>query len=110
MTRAGFTLVELIAVLAILGVAATVTGIAVIKARPVSQVDEVAGAIARVRSQSVRVRRPVSITVLLNERMQLLTAMPDGRVVADQPIGGYRLARSRCEADRESVCSKSLRP
>lgn len=94
--RSGFTLIELIVVIAILALMTSVVGLAIEGAAPLPAVDDIAARASAARKQSIRLRKPVSISVPVDGRMVLLTAMPDGRVVADSSVRGPRLpARDR---------------
>jgi prepilin-type N-terminal cleavage/methylation domain-containing protein len=87
--RAGVTLVELIVVIALLGVIAGVTGLAFQRARPVVGADAVAALASVARDSALRTGRTVTlrISALGARRSADLTAYPDGRVIADPSLG-----------------------
>lgn len=89
--RRGFTLVELMVVLAVLGVVAGVAGLA---ARSLDRDDpeaERAGAVADARRRALRDRRPVELVVPGDSGALRLTAFPDGSVRADPRLGLHPL-------------------
>ncbi len=87
--RAGVTLVELIVVIAMLGVIAGVTGVAFTRARPVRSIDANAAIVAAARDSALRTGRAVTLQVsaLGARRSAEFTAYPDGRVIADSSLG-----------------------
>jgi prepilin-type N-terminal cleavage/methylation domain-containing protein len=87
LARAGFTLVELMVVLAILGVMAGVAGLA---ARSVDTTDPAsarASLIADARRRALETRRPVAISVDVDGSARRVLALPDGSVRADSALG-----------------------
>lgn len=85
--RAGFTLVELMVVLAVLGVMAGVAGLA---ARSLERRDpetERAAAIADARRRALETRRPVTLQVQVGDSAARLIALPDGSVRRDSALG-----------------------
>lgn len=85
--RRGVTLLELITVLAILGVMAGIAGLA---ARALDHPDpaaERAAAVAAARRQALWTRRPVELVLPGDSGSIRLTALPDGRIVADPAAG-----------------------
>ena len=86
-TRAGFTLVELMVVLAVLGVMAGVAGLAARSLERTDAASERAAAVADARRRALQTRRPVTLTVQLGERTGRLVALPDGSVHADSALG-----------------------
>jgi prepilin-type N-terminal cleavage/methylation domain-containing protein len=85
--RRGFTLVELMVVLAVLGVMAGVAGLAARSLERSDPAAELAAAVAEARSQALRTRRPVERVVAGDSGALRLTAFPDGSVRADGPLG-----------------------
>ena len=85
--RAGFTLVELLVVLAILGVMAGVVGLA---ARRLDDTDPAAArsaAIADARRRALETRRPVTVEFRDGDTVRWMTARPDGSVRGDTALG-----------------------
>lgn len=83
---AGFTLIELMVVLAILGVMAGVVGLAI---RPVETdpASERAARIADARRRALETRRPVLLLVEQGDSTWRMVALPDGSVRADSALG-----------------------
>ena len=82
----GNTLIELLAVLAILGIAVGIAGLGFRSAMPVS-VDQAAATIAAARRDAIRSGSSITIFVEHADRVLSATAHPDGRVVADTALG-----------------------
>ncbi len=92
MTRArGSTLIELIVVLAILGVLAGVTTLAFRRAAPAAEAPSWARAVAAARRTALDSARSVTITVTVDATPRAVTALPDGSVIADQGLTLDRL-------------------
>lgn len=92
----GNTLVELLVVLAILGVVAGVTGLAFRPVSDTSRVDAVAAQVATARREAIRTGRSVTVMVSRGDDVFAATAHPDGRVVADtvlaiDPLSGRQI-------------------
>ncbi len=86
--RSGVTLLELVVALAILAVAAGVTGLALRPAAPPDPDSVRAARIVEARRQAMRTRRPVRLALPLGDgRVAALRALPDGRVLADSTLG-----------------------
>jgi prepilin-type N-terminal cleavage/methylation domain-containing protein len=82
--RRGFTLVELMVVLAVLGVMAGVAGLAARSLERTDPAAERAAAVADARCRALETRRPVELVVPSDSGAGLrLTAQPDGTVRAD---------------------------
>jgi prepilin-type N-terminal cleavage/methylation domain-containing protein len=81
--RPGFTLIELIVVIAIVGIIASVVGLTIKTAVPVPGADDVVVQMNAARTEAIRSRRPVSVTLHVDRVPRLMTAMPDGRIVTD---------------------------
>ena len=100
--RAGVTLVELIVVLAILGVIAGVTTLAFRRADTGPSVPLWVGAIAQARRVALDSARAMSLTVRVGDSVYAATALPDGSMVADTGLGFDRLTGEvrRAPSDR----------
>jgi len=83
-SRAGFTLVELMVVLAILGVMAGLAGLAARSLEETDPAAERAARIAEARRRALETRRPVTLQLDSARRM---VAFPDGSVRADTALG-----------------------
>jgi type II secretory pathway pseudopilin PulG len=82
----GSTLVELIIVLTVLGIAAGVVGVAIGALPSPATVSESAAAIAGARRQALATGRAVTITLEDSTGLHAATALPDGSVIADSTI------------------------
>lgn len=87
----GVTLVELIVVLAILGVTAAVAGLAFRAPAELSNVDVVPTTVAEARARSITSGVSIRVEVSLSGGPTVFTAYPDGSVVADAALGVDRL-------------------
>jgi prepilin-type N-terminal cleavage/methylation domain-containing protein len=85
--RAGFTLVELMVVLAVLGVMAGVAGLAARSLERTDPAAERAAAVAGARRRALETRRPVTLSIPAGEGVARLVAFPDGTVRADSALG-----------------------
>lgn len=83
----GTTLVELVVVIAILGVIAGITGWAVGKVPDMPVVDSAEARIAAARREAIRSGRSVTLTVLWEGRRLTATAHSDGSIVGDTTLG-----------------------
>lgn len=84
--RHGLTLIELIVVLAIIGIMAGVVGLALHTAKPVAASDPVRDEIIAAIDSAARIGRRVTITIRSGAGLAHATAYPDGRVVADSAL------------------------
>ncbi|HET7584025.1 MAG TPA: prepilin-type N-terminal cleavage/methylation domain-containing protein [Gemmatimonadaceae bacterium] len=84
--RSGVTLIELIVVLAILGVMAGVVGVAVRGAGEVREADARMAQIQAARSEAIRTGHPIRITIRVGGLSYAVSALPDGRVIEDRAI------------------------
>ena len=82
----GVTLIELLVVLAVLAIMAAVVGLTVRPARAIRDVDAVHVQAAQARDSAVRSGHAVTITLTSDSQTVALTALPDGRVVADKRL------------------------
>lgn len=98
--RAGITLVELVVALAILGVAAAVTGLAVRAMPEPAAAERRDGQIATARRRALSQRHPVAVTLADSGLLLRAVAFPDGRVVADPALEVDPLTGRRREASR----------
>ncbi|HEX2210518.1 MAG TPA: prepilin-type N-terminal cleavage/methylation domain-containing protein [Longimicrobium sp.] len=85
--RTGFTLVEMMVVLAILGVMAGVAGLAARSLERTDAASERAAAIAGARRTALQTRRPVTLAVQTDGGPARFIAYPDGSVRADSTLG-----------------------
>jgi prepilin-type N-terminal cleavage/methylation domain-containing protein len=82
-TRAGVTLIELMVVLVLLSVIASVVTLAMRAAPSARPVDAAVTRVLAARDTALRTGRPLTITVLIASMEHSATAYPDGRLVAD---------------------------
>jgi prepilin-type N-terminal cleavage/methylation domain len=83
-TRAGTTLVELLVVLLVLGIATTIAGLAFHRTRATPTPETMMiGRIAAARREAIAAGRDVLTMVLLDGRPHAVTAHADGTVLAD---------------------------
>ena len=91
----GNTLVELLVVLAILGVVAGVAGLS-FRAEPTPAAIDAAGAqVAAARREAIRTGRPVTVIVSREGHVSVATAHADGSVVADSALSIDRFTGAR---------------
>lgn len=84
--RNAVTLIELLAVLVLLGISAGVVGLTLHTARPVTAIDPVQASIRAARDSSVRSGHPVTVEVSAFGSLRPVTAFPDGHVTADRSL------------------------
>ncbi len=84
--RAGVTLIELIVVIVILGILASLTTVALRRAGS-APAPTLAPRVAAARREALRTGRAVSFTVDEAGTPRAVRALPDGRVLADAPLG-----------------------
>lgn len=82
----GVTLVELVVVLALLGIMSGVVGLSLRSARPVPTQNVALLAAARARDLALRLGRSVTIVIARDSQSFDVTALPDGRVVAAKSL------------------------
>lgn len=87
--RRGMTLIELMVVVVVLGVVASVS--ALVMPNKIVPPDDTAHRIANARTKALRTGRPVSVVVQLDTSFALVTALPDGTVLADSAAHTNRL-------------------
>jgi prepilin-type N-terminal cleavage/methylation domain-containing protein len=89
--RRGVTLIELIVVIAILGVMAGVATLGLRTVRKTDQVDVATALISATRDSALRTGRPATTAIpaaaLPSGIAVLVTALPDGRVIAPRALG-----------------------
>lgn len=98
--RSGVTMIELLVVLAILGVLGGVVGLAVRNAAPVvpNSLEGAQALVSAARREAIHEGRTVTLTVRLrSERSKRVTthevvALPDGSVIADSTLAIARLS------------------
>lgn len=78
--RVGFTLLEVIVVIVILGLIMGMSGLAFLSLRAPREAD-VTRELRRARSEAIRTGRPVSTVVNHTPRTTLVLFLPDGRAV-----------------------------
>lgn len=82
--RSGFTLIELIVVIAMLGIIAGVTAVSL--RSPVDPATLENAEITAASRRAIESGHPVSISVRRQQHVYAITAKPDGRVVADTAL------------------------
>lgn len=86
MIRRGATLVELLIVLAIIGVGASVVGLSLSRWKKLPAPNARLTAVAAARTLAVDSGRPVTRIVFVDSVAQLVTALPDGSVISDGDV------------------------
>lgn len=82
----GSTLVELLVVLAILGIIAGVAGLGFHPMVATKLPDAAASRVANARREAIRIGRSITVTIPLDHAVVTATAHADGRVVADSLV------------------------
>ena len=98
--RAGATLIELAVALAILAIAAAVSGIALRAFAAPDAANEGAVRVEAARRRALAERRPVAVAVTDSGGARSAVAYPDGRVVADSALDLDPLSGRPREAPR----------
>jgi prepilin-type N-terminal cleavage/methylation domain-containing protein len=83
--RVGVTLVELLVVLAILGLTTALSGLA-LRRIDAPRAPDVSDAVRALRRDAVTRARAVTGTVRRNDSTYVVTALPDGRLLADTAL------------------------
>jgi prepilin-type N-terminal cleavage/methylation domain-containing protein len=96
MPRRGSTLIELVVTLAIMGLVAGMVTLALQRQSPPT-VDPFVR-ISAARHAALITRRPVTIDLVIDGALMVLTALPDGGVVADTSLHFDRLTGARLHA------------
>jgi prepilin-type N-terminal cleavage/methylation domain-containing protein len=81
--RRGVTLIELIVVLAVMGMIATVAGLTMSATPSPAPPADFAARIAALRDSAVATGRPVTAMFIVDGRVGAATAHPDGRVLSE---------------------------
>ena len=81
--RSGLTLVELMVVLVLLAILASVVGLSIRTAHPISGLTAAEAQLAALRDSATRTRHAVSAQIATPSGLRDATAYPDGRLIAD---------------------------
>ena len=95
--RAGVTLVELLVVLAVMGIAAGVVGVAIGPRGRTPAPDPAAATAARMRREALRTGARVTAQVEIRGSVLGVTALPDGSIIADSALHIDRFAGAHDE-------------
>ena len=85
----GVTLVELLVVLALLGLLGGVAGLVVGRSEARTELGRRAEEVAIARRAAIREGRQVTIELLLDDGLHAVTAFPDGAVVTDAAVRAW---------------------
>lgn len=96
----GITLLEVLVVLSILGVAGGVVGLAHLRMEPAAPPDEVAARVAAARAEALAGGRSVTVRIVRDGSAYWATARPDGSVLADAELAVERLTGKATGARR----------
>ena len=105
-TRFGTTLVELLVVLAVLGIATSIAGLAFHSAHAApTPATVMLERIAAARREAIATGHDVSTTVVLDDQLRAVTAHADGSVMADSvsaldPLSGRMMPDAQTNARR----------
>ena len=96
--RRGVTLVELLVVIALLGVIGAVAALAM-RAPAAASPSDAAVRLAAIRDYAVRIQRPVTVVSMVGGLAVTTTAYPDGRVIDERlsgvnPLSGRVITRA----------------
>jgi prepilin-type N-terminal cleavage/methylation domain-containing protein len=107
--RRGVTLLELLVVLVILGLVASIAAFAP-SAMERPAVDEVAAQISDARREALRSGVSVTIDIVVDGRPRAVTALPDGSLIADPGLAVDRLSGRRMDARDATVSTRRGTP
>jgi type II secretory pathway pseudopilin PulG len=93
------TLLELIVTLTIIAVSTLVVGLAVPIVRRASEADP-ASIVLQLRDSAIRSGRTVTSNIVFRSGITIVTALPDGRILADSMLGFDPFSGSRSSAAR----------
>ena len=98
--RAGVTLVELIVTLALLAIVAGIVTVSFTRSRPGEDRDPALRTLVTARREAIAAGHPVTVLITSEGRRHAVTALPDGRVLADtifavDPLSGGRMHGTR---------------
>lgn len=88
----GLTLVELLVVLVLIGLSASVVGLALDTRTAPTAVTSLHDLVTVARDSAIRAGRPVTVRLRGRDAGDALTALPDGRVIADSALAIDRLS------------------
>lgn len=88
----GLTLVELLVVLVLIGLSASVVGLALGTSTASTTDTSLRDQVTVARDSAIRAGRPVTVRLRGRDVGDALTALPDGRVIADSALAIDRLS------------------